>query len=141
MKPPPNYTDHALVRGHETSYLVAFVLLVTAFMPAAVWYEVWYQTGNTLLETVAAVILWTGSAIALAVAILAYREAIMVFAERYRTRRYKEGREEGREEGRAEERRERDAQWEAWLKRRDQALANNQPFDEPPPSARPAADP
>ncbi len=24
--------------------------------------------------------------------------------------------------------------WEAWLKRRDEAQANNQPFDEPPPS-------
>ena len=57
----------------------------------------------------------------------------MVFAERYKARRYEEGREEGRKE--------RDAQWEAWLKRRDVALANNQPFDEPPPSARPAAGP
>ena len=61
----------------------------------------------------------------------------MVFAEKYKARRFaegrKQGREEGREEGRAEERRERDAQWEAWLKRRDQALANNQTFAEPPP--------
>ena len=75
----------------------------------------------------------------------------MVFAERYKAKRFaegrkqgreegrQEGREEGRVEGRVEERRERDAQWEAWLKRRDAALASNQPFDEPPPSARQAA--
>ena len=29
-----------------------------------------------------------------------------------------------------------DAEWEAWLRRRDEARANNEPFDEPPPSYR-----
>jgi predicted transposase YdaD len=43
-----------------------------------------------------------------------------------------QGREEGREEGRMEER----AEWEAWLTRRNEAEANNLPFDEPPPSHR-----
>ena len=38
--------------------------------------------------------------------------------------------EQGLEQGRQE----RDAAWEAWLKRRDEAQANNEPFDEPPPS-------
>ena len=42
------------------------------------------------------------------------------------------GREEGREEGRQAER----AKWEAWLKRRSEAEANQLPFDEPPPSQR-----
>ena len=36
------------------------------------------------------------------------------------------------EEGRREER----ELWEAWNRRREEALANNQPFDEPPPSRR-----
>ena len=113
-------------------------------MPLAVWYEVWYRGTDSPLETAAAIIQWVGPAIALAVATLAYREAIMVFAERYKAKRFaegrKQGREEGREEGRVEERSERDAQWESWLKRRDAALASNQPFHEPPPSARPAAE-
>ena len=43
-----------------------------------------------------------------------------------------QGRAEGRVEGRAEER----AEWEAWLMRRNEAEANNRPFDEPPPSQR-----
>ena len=43
-----------------------------------------------------------------------------------------EGRKEGHQEGRQAER----AEWEAWLKRRDEAEANNLPFDEPPPSQR-----
>ena len=43
-----------------------------------------------------------------------------------------EGRREGRQEGRQEER----ELWEAWNKRREEALANNQSFDELPPSRR-----
>jgi predicted transposase YdaD len=43
---------------------------------------------------------------------------------------FEEGREEGRREGREEGRKE----WEAWNQRREQALANNQSFDESPPS-------
>ena len=31
-------------------------------------------------------------------------------------------------------RKEANQRWEAWLKRRDEAEANNQPFNEPPPS-------
>ena len=38
---------------------------------------------------------------------------------------------------RREARKERDAEWEAWLKRRDEAHQNDQPFDEPPPSQQP----
>ena len=36
----------------------------------------------------------------------------------------------------AETRRESDAEWEAWLQRREQAEQRGEPFDEPPPSAR-----
>ncbi len=37
-----------------------------------------------------------------------------------------------KEQGRQEER----AEWDAWLRRRNEAEANNRPFDEPPPSQR-----
>ena len=50
----------------------------------------------------------------------------MVFAQRYRERRDREAREEGRKEERA--------RWEAWLKRRDEAIRNNLPFGEPNPA-------
>ena len=42
----------------------------------------------------------------------------------------------GREEGKADGVKQTDAEWEDWLRRRDDALANNEPFDEPPPSSR-----
>jgi hypothetical protein len=41
-----------------------------------------------------------------------------------------QGRKEGVELGKGEERQ----RWEAWIKRRDEAQANNQPFNEPSPS-------
>ena len=43
-----------------------------------------------------------------------------------------EGRKEGIEQGIELER----AQWVEWLRRREEAAANNRPFDEPPPSQR-----
>ena len=41
-----------------------------------------------------------------------------------------------KEEGAREARRELNAEWETWLRRRDEAQTNGQSFDEPPPSQR-----
>ena len=54
----------------------------------------------------------------------------MIFAERYRQRRFREGSEEGRQVGREEAHQ----AWEAWNERRLQAEANDEPFNDPPPS-------
>ncbi len=56
----------------------------------------------------------------------------MVFAARYRQRRFEEARQEGRKEGRQQVQQE----WEAWNQRRLQAKANGEPFDEAPPSQK-----
>jgi hypothetical protein len=58
----------------------------------------------------------------------------MVLARLYVEKRTQQAREEGLEKGRQEGRQESDAAWEAWIKRRDEAAANGQPFDEPMPS-------
>ena len=50
--------------------------------------------------------------------------------ERARREGRQEGLAEGEERGQKAERQ----RWEAWLRRRNEAEANNQPFDEPPPS-------
>ncbi len=57
-----------------------------------------------------------------------------MLAERYLRRRYSEGRVEGRVEGRAEGRMEENQRWMAWNERRERALDEGRPFDEPPPS-------
>lgn len=46
------------------------------------------------------------------------------------------GRAEGREEGREEGLERANQAWREWLERRDEALANGIPFDEPPPDQR-----
>ena len=50
----------------------------------------------------------------------------MIFAERYRQRRFREGRQVGREEAHQA--------WAAWNERRLQAEANGEPFNDPSPS-------
>ena len=51
---------------------------------------------------------------------------MVLFAPMLKKKFINQGREEGREEA--------NQRWEAWLKRRDEAEANGQPFNEPPPS-------
>ena len=49
-------------------------------------------------------------------------EGIDMLAEKYRRRRYQEGRQDTQK------------LWEEWNRRRMEAANNNQPFDEPPPT-------
>ena len=51
-----------------------------------------------------------------------------------------EGRAEGRTEGRAEGRTEINDMWRAWNARRLDAVANGEPFDEPPPDVSGASE-
>jgi flagellar biosynthesis/type III secretory pathway protein FliH len=57
---------------------------------------------------------------------------MVIFYPILKKRLMEQGRKEGREEGREEVQ----EAWEAWNKRREEARANNKPFDEPPPSRR-----
>ena len=119
---------YILFRDHETGYLTLSVILVLFFICLAAWYEIDYRYTDSPLETAAAIIQWISAAIALTITILATWEVVMIFAERYRARRFEEGREKGRKESNAE--------WKAWLQRREEAQANNQPFNEPNPSEK-----
>ncbi len=103
-------------------------------MVAATVYETVYNVQQAPLETATAILQWVGPAIGLTILILATWEVILVLAQRYKERRNREEREAGRKEGREEGRKEERARWEAWLKRRDEAIRNNLPFDEPNPA-------
>ncbi|MDE2939900.1 MAG: hypothetical protein OXR67_13450 [Chloroflexota bacterium] len=56
-------------------------------------------------------------------------EGVSMLAERYLKSRYAKGKEEGREEGREEVQK----QWQAWNRRREEALQEGREFSEPPP--------
>ena len=117
-----------MFRDHETGYLIASVILVYILTGLGIWYEIAYGESETVGQHLVSFGQAAGSAISTTLIILGTFEVIMVFAERYRRRRFNEGREEGRKE--------RDAEWSAWMQRREDARRNNLPFDEPSPSER-----
>ncbi len=59
-----------------------------------------------------------------------YRMLSEMIAEKYKLRRYIQGKADGRSEGIAEANR----LWLDWIKRRDEALSKGLVFNEPPPS-------
>ena len=61
-------------------------------------------------------------------------ESVMWVSERYKQRRFLEGKAEGLAEGREEGRVEAYVEWEEWNRRREAAAAKGEPFSEPPPS-------
>ena len=59
---------------------------------------------------------------------------MVLFAPMLKKKFIDQGREEGLAEGEERGQKAERQRWEAWLQRRNEAEANNQPFDEPPPS-------
>ena len=111
-----------MFRDYQIGYIFASVALVLIFIGVAAWYETSYKDGDSLSDTVAAVLQWVSPAVALTVIILGIGEIIMVLAARYRKRRDDEVRWE------------RDQEWMAWLERKAHAETRGLPFNEPPPN-------
>jgi hypothetical protein len=91
-----------MFRDYQIGYIFASVALVLIFIGVAAWYETSYKDGDSLSDTVAAVLQWVSPAVALTVTILGVEEIIMVLAARYRKRRDEEVRQEARLEARKE---------------------------------------
>ena len=116
-----------MFQDHENRYLIVSVGLVLILLTIIAVYEIAFQTDDSPFKTILAIGQGISSAVAVAVTGIALWEVCMIFAEKYRARRF----EEGREEGRQNERR----AWEQWNARRLEALAKGEPFDEPTPPA------
>ena len=94
-------TDNRPIWGFpaELSYLLLFGLLVVSGVAFRIWYETSSRTNDDVWNTVVQIIAGMGQ-VGLAVAtctagIGAISEVIMILAERYKARRYAEGRAEG----------------------------------------------
>ena len=106
-------------------YVVAIVVLGWLY-----WDEL--RTGENWVYLLAAIFgVAAGAASAVAIVVEVGGRMVLLIPAAVK-KIMEQGREEGREEGRMEER----AEWEAWLTRRNEAEANNLPFDELPPSHR-----
>ena len=104
-----------MFKEHEVRYLAASAILVWVVLGLFALYEIFLIDDDSGLETLLAVIQWTGSSVAVTVIIIATFEVIML-AARYNQRRFNEGIEQGMEKGREEGR-------EEGRKRYDKAFA------------------
>ena len=123
----------------RTLFWILFPVNVAIYTGIVAWYEIAVRTNDSGFETFEAIGRGSSPYILLSVVSTTIMvEVIFMLSEWLQKRAEKKGREEGREEGLEQGlergRVERDAQWQAWLERRDRAMANGEPFAEPPPS-------
>ena len=89
----------------ELPYIALFGLLVVLGIAWKVWYEVVWRTDDGAWETIDQIIIGAGqvgiAAATCTVCIATISEATMILAERYKARRYAEGRATGLAEGHA----------------------------------------
>ncbi len=130
-------------------YFGLFITQTLAGNGFVVWYNIVWKVDDDPFETVMAMIVGM-SVVGLTSAINAFnlvevgayvmvtvgwlRNKVEKQREELHRKWREEGIEEGIEEGLATGREEANAAWEAWYQRRLDAEANNQSFDEPPPS-------
>ena len=146
-----------LDKSREGLGLGLFVILSLVCLGLVVWHEITdgetvggLATSTAVLERMAAVL------VTLSLSIYAIVEGAAMLYEKYAKRRFQEGKEEGKQEGREEGKEEgreegkqegreegiqvglveADREWSVWLQRRDEALADGRPFDEPSPAER-----
>jgi hypothetical protein len=126
-----------------------FTVLASIGIGYLVWYEITQRTEDTVYDTIMNITLGLGpiaiGAAAIGVIITEVLRFSMVMAEyfakkvlepsieRTRERLRKQAREEGREKGREEANAEANAKVQAWNRRRLDAEARGERFDEPPP--------
>ncbi len=133
-----------------TAYLVLFSVQVTACAGFVAWLEITQHTMDTWPETILAIGRGAGSfVIVIAAGTIMQVEATVLVStwilEKYKARRFAqgravgrdegrdEGRNEGRDEGRNEGRNEERKKWATWYQRSQAAEAAGEKFDEPPP--------
>ena len=134
-------------------YFSMFTVLASIGIGYLVWYEITQRTEDTVYDTIMNIALGLGpiaiGAAAIGVIITEVLRFSMVMAEyfakkvlepsiertreRLRKQAREEGREKGREEGREEANAEANAKVQAWNRRRLDAEARGERFDEPPP--------
>ena len=121
----------AIAREREGQFLLLFVLFFSASLGFVIWYEVRHETGDDGWDTAIAIGMGMSYCVVISTA-MAYVivEGAAMLAEQFNKKRYAAGQAEGRSEGKAEQQKE----WEAWNERRQEAEANGQPFNEPPPT-------
>lgn len=116
-------------------YFALFTLFASLGLGFLLWYEVFWNTADTLPQTVLAISkglgLNTAGAAGLSLQIVEGPRFVMVAADYFTKRWLNPLKEKLRQEGRVET----NAKWDAWNARRMAAEEKGEPFNELPPSA------
>ena len=105
----------------ELSYIILFLIQFLIALSLVVWHEVGRVTTDDVVETILSILQRMGGIVVLFVAMTyVVIEGWAMLAEKFFKR----------------QRQEINAEWEAWLRRKAEAEARGEPFDEPKPSER-----
>jgi hypothetical protein len=85
-----------------TRYLVVSVILANCLILLVIFYETLYKTGDSWSETILGIGQGIGSSVAVSIAVVSTWEVVLLLSERYRQKRYNEGKSEGKSEGKNE---------------------------------------
>ncbi len=124
-----------VIRNPVTWMVYAAIYVVSfAVLTALLWLGLEQRDAENLVDLLAKA---AGASLGIALfAALSWEviKPMVLFAPMLKKKFIDQGRKEGLAEGEERGQKAERQRWEAWLKRRDEAEANNQPFDEPPPS-------
>ncbi len=85
-----------------THYLVVSVILTICLSVLFILYEILYNTGDTGLETAVAIAQDMAASLGISLIVVSTWEVLLLPSEKYRQKRFNEGKEEGIQEGRNE---------------------------------------
>ena len=77
-----------------TRYLVVSVILANCLILLVIFYETLYKTGDSWSETILGIGQGIGSSVAVSIAVVSTWEVVLLPSERYRQKRYNEGKNE-----------------------------------------------
>jgi uncharacterized membrane protein len=83
-----------------TLYFILSVALVNCLTVLVVWYEIFLSPARSWPETATAIGQGVGASLAVTLMIFANVEVAMLLSERYRMKRFNEGKQEGKQEER-----------------------------------------
>ena len=82
-----------------THYLVVSVVLTNCLSVLFALYEILYNTGDTGLETAVAIAQGMAASLAISIIVVSTWEVLLLPSEKYRQKRFNQGKEEGIQEG------------------------------------------
>ena len=124
----------------EAWFLLLFTIQTILGLAGVVYYEVWVNGADGLYATLTNILRQSESLIiVIASETYVIVEGTSMLAERYKQKRFEDGIAVGIDKGVAKGSADTNRKWAEWNRRREAALEEGRPFDEPPPDIEKAS--